>query len=61
MPPNLPRTGVLDKNYTDRSNRSWIFRTCGTPTALSGGKSLFRRCGMFGYDYVLSIEHEGTA
>ncbi len=60
-PANLPRTGVLDtKNYTDERNRSWIFRTCGYGHGSEWWKEFVSTLRMFGYDYVLSIEHEDS-
>jgi sugar phosphate isomerase/epimerase len=58
---NLPRTGVLDtKNYTDERNRGWIFRTCGYGHDARWWKEFVSTLRMFGYDYVLSIEHEDS-
>jgi sugar phosphate isomerase/epimerase len=58
---NLPLTGVLDtKKYTDEANRAWIFRTCGYGHAYQWWKEFISTLRMFGYDYVLSIEHEDT-
>src|SRR2546423_4927277 len=58
---NLPKTGVLDtKLYTDEANRSWIFRTCGYGHGETWWKEFISTLRMFGYDYVLSIEHEDT-
>ena len=58
---NLPQTGVLDtKNYTDERNRSWIFRTCGYGHGAEWWKEFVSTLRMFGYDYVLSIEHEDS-
>jgi sugar phosphate isomerase/epimerase len=58
---NLPITGVLDtKKYTDERNRAWIFRTCGYGHAFQWWKEFVSTLRMFGYDYVLSIEHEDT-
>jgi sugar phosphate isomerase/epimerase len=60
-PVNLPRTGVLDtKNYTDERNRGWIFRTCGYGHDARWWKEFVSTLRMFGYDYVLSIEHEDS-
>jgi sugar phosphate isomerase/epimerase len=60
-PVNLPRTGVLDtKSYTDERNRSWIFRTCGYGHDEGWWKEFISTLRMFGYDYVLSIEHEDS-
>ena len=58
---NLPLTGVLDtKNYTDERNRAWIFRTCGYGHGAEWWKEFISTLRMFGYDYVLSIEHEDS-
>src|SRR5579863_853664 len=58
---NLPKTGVLDtKKYTDERNRSWIFRTVGYGHAFGWWKEFISTLRMYGYDYVLSIEHEDT-
>lgn len=60
-PANLPRTGVLDtKLYTDERNRGWIFRTCGYGHGAEWWKEFVSTLRMFGYDYVLSIEHEDS-
>ena len=60
-PANLPRTGVLDtKPYTDEINRSWIFRTCGYGHGAEWWKEFVSTLRMFGYDNVLSIEHEDS-
>jgi sugar phosphate isomerase/epimerase len=58
---NLPRTGVLDtRKYSDERNRAWIFRTCGYGHAYAWWTEFISTLRMFGYDYVLSIEHEDT-
>ena len=58
---NLPLTGVLDtKPYTDERNRGWIFRTCGYGHDAGWWKEFASTLRMFGYDYVLSIEHEDS-
>jgi sugar phosphate isomerase/epimerase len=58
---NLPRTGVLDtKPYTQERDRSWIFRTCGYGHGTDFWSELISTLRMFGYDYVLSIEHEDS-
>ena len=60
-PSNLPRTGVLDtKPYTDERNRGWIFRTCGYGHGAEWWKEFVSTLRMFGYDGVLSIEHEDS-
>ncbi len=61
FPANLPLTGVLDtKPYTDERNRSWIFRTCGYGHSAEWWKEFVSTLRMFGYDGVLSIEHEDS-
>lgn len=58
---NLPRTGVLDtKRYTDERNRTWIFRTVGYGHAYQWWTEFVSTLRMFGYDYVVSIEHEDS-
>lgn len=58
---NLPMTGVLDtKKYTDEKNRSWIFRTVGYGHSNQWWTEFISTLRMFGYDYVLSIEHEDS-
>lgn len=58
---NLPRTGVLDtKPYIDERHRGWIFRTCGYGHGAEWWKEFISTLRMFGYDYVLSIEHEDS-
>jgi sugar phosphate isomerase/epimerase len=58
---NLPLTGVLDtKPYTDERARSWIFRTCGYGHGAEWWSEFISTLRMFGYDSVLSIEHEDS-
>ncbi len=58
-PANLASTGVLDtKSYTDARNRGWIFRACGYGHDAGWWREFVSTLRMFGYDYVLSIEHE---
>lgn len=58
---NLPMTGVLDtKQYTDERNRSWIFRTVGYGHGAEWWTEFISTLRMYGYDYVLSIEHEDS-
>ncbi len=60
-PANLVRTGVLDtKPYTDERHRAWIFRTCGYGHGAGWWKEFVSTLRMFGYDGVLSIEHEDS-
>jgi sugar phosphate isomerase/epimerase len=58
---NLARSGVLDtKPYSDERNRAWIFRTCGYGHGEQWWREFTSTLRMFGYDYVLSIEHEDS-
>ena len=58
---NLPKTGVLDtKKYTDEQNRSWIFRTVGYGHGAEWWSEFISTLRMYGYDYVLSMEHEDS-
>jgi sugar phosphate isomerase/epimerase len=58
---NLPLTGVLDtKPYTEERRRGWIFRTCGYGHGAEWWKEFVSTLRMFGYDNILSIEHEDS-
>ena len=58
---NMPKTGVLDtKPYTDERDRSWIFRTVGYGHSAEWWSEFISTLRMYGYDYVLSIEHEDS-
>jgi sugar phosphate isomerase/epimerase len=58
---NLPLTGVLDtKSYSDERHRGWVFRTCGYGHGAEWWKEFISTLRMFGYDYVMSIEHEDS-
>lgn len=60
-PANLVRTGVLDtKPYTEERDRSWIFRTCGYGHGAEWWSEFISTLRMFGYDSVISIEHEDS-
>jgi sugar phosphate isomerase/epimerase len=60
-PRNLPMTGVLDtKKYTDERNRAWIFRTIGYGHGAEWWGEFISTLRMFGYDYVISVEHEDS-
>ncbi len=60
-PDNLPRTGVLDtKPYTEERERAWIFRTCGYGHGAEWWRQFVSALRMYGYDSVISIEHEDT-
>jgi len=56
---NLPMAGVLDtKKFTDERNRSWIYRTVGYGHDAGWWSEFISTLRMYGYDYVLSMEHE---
>jgi sugar phosphate isomerase/epimerase len=56
---NLPATGVLDtESYMDERHCSWIFRTSGHGHEADWWKEFVATLRMYGYDDVLSIEHE---
>ena len=58
---NLPASGVLDtKPYTDERNRAWIFRSVGYGHSFGWWKEFISTLRMYGYDDVLSIEHEDS-
>ena len=58
---NLPLCGVLDtKPYTQVRERSWVFRTCGYGHGSEWWNEFISTLRMYGYDYVLSIEHEDS-
>lgn len=60
-PNNMERAGVLDtKPYTDERNRSWTFRTCGYGHGAEWWSEFISTLRMYGYDNVLSIEHEDS-
>ena len=60
-PANMPKTGVLDtKPYTEERDRSWIFRTVGYGHSAEWWSEFISTLRMYGYDYVLSIEHEDS-
>ncbi len=60
-PANLPKVGVLDtKPYTQERDRSWIFRTVGYGHGQEWWNEFISTLRMYGYDNVLSIEHEDS-
>ena len=60
-PANLPHTGVLDtKPYSEERQRAWMFRTCGYGHGADWWTEFISTLRMFGYDNVLSIEHEDS-
>jgi sugar phosphate isomerase/epimerase len=48
------------KAYTDERNRAWIFRTCGYGHGEEWWREFISTLRMFGYNEVLSIEHEDS-
>jgi DNA-(apurinic or apyrimidinic site) lyase len=53
--------GVLDTtDYTEESERSWLFRTVGYGHGESHWKDVVSALRMVGYDGALSIEHEDS-
>ncbi len=60
-PHNSGITGNLDiKSYGDEQNRSWIFRTVGYGHGDEFWKPFVSMLRTYGYDGVLSIEHEDS-
>jgi sugar phosphate isomerase/epimerase len=58
---NLQRTGVLDtKPYSQERDRAWIFRTCGYGHGAEWWTEFISTLRLYGYDSVLSIEHEDS-
>jgi sugar phosphate isomerase/epimerase len=58
-PNNSGRNGNLDtKSYGEITKRSWVFRSVGYGHTLGWWKDFCSTLRAFGYDYVLSIEHE---
>jgi len=54
-----PRNGYLDaRPYTDLNRRAWSFRTCGDGHGAEFWKPFVSMLRRYGYDHVLSIEHE---
>ena len=54
-----PLNGYLDaRDYSDLKNRSWTFRTCGYGHGEEFWKPFVSMLRRYGYDGVLSIEHE---
>jgi sugar phosphate isomerase/epimerase len=53
--------GVLDtKHYGDEAKRAWIFRTVGYGHGEDVWRDIISTLRMYGYDGVLSIEHEDS-
>jgi sugar phosphate isomerase/epimerase len=58
---NIAKNGRLDaKNYSERQNRSWLFRTVGYGHSEAYWKEIISALNLAGYDFVISIEHEDT-
>ncbi|MBL8047264.1 MAG: TIM barrel protein [Chthonomonas sp.] len=58
-PLNSGRNGNLDtKSYGAIHARSWVFRSCGFGHGVEWWRSFVSTLRTFGYDHVLSIEHE---
>ena len=58
-PINTAFTGALDtKHYADVQKRSWVFRTVGYGHGRDFWAEFVSTLRAFGYDGVLSIEHE---
>lgn len=56
-----PRNGYLDaRRYDDLKRRSWVFRTCGYGHGDEFWKPFVSTLKRYGYDGVLSIEHEDS-
>lgn len=56
---NMRRNGVLETlPYKQVRERSWNFRTCGYGHGESVWRAIVSELRKYGYDYVLSIEHE---
>ncbi len=53
--------GTLDaRSYGDLTQRSWVFRTCGYGHGEEFWKPFVSMLRRYGYDHVLSIEHEDS-
>jgi len=58
---NEGHVGVLDiKSYGDVKNRGWVFRTVGYGHGDDFWKPFISTLALYGYDGVLSIEHEDS-
>ncbi|USK56278.1 sugar phosphate isomerase/epimerase [Cytobacillus solani] len=57
--PNTNRNGLTDMtSYSDMQNRSWYFRTVGFGHDAKVWADIISTLRLYGYDYVVSIEHE---
>lgn len=56
---NINMHGLFDiQPYEDLTHRAWIFRTVGYGHDLKTWSDIVSALRMYGYDYVVSIEHE---
>ncbi len=56
---NTNRNGLTDMtSYSDMQNRSWYFRTVGFGHDSKVWADIISTLRLYGYDYVVSIEHE---
>lgn len=56
---NVNRNGLTDMtSYSDMQNRAWYFRTVGFGHAPKDWADMISMLRLYGYDYVVSIEHE---
>ncbi len=56
---NMNRNGLTDMTpYSDMQNRAWYFRTVGFGHAQKDWADMISTLRLYGYDYVVSIEHE---
>nr|WP_246593757.1 sugar phosphate isomerase/epimerase [Evansella tamaricis] len=57
--PNMNRNGLTDMtSYSYMQNRSWYFRTVGFGHDTKVWADIISALRLYGYDYVVSIEHE---
>lgn len=57
--PNTNKNGLTDMtSYSDMQNRAWYFRTVGFGHAGKEWADMISTLRLYGYDYVVSIEHE---
>ncbi|PSL41460.1 sugar phosphate isomerase/epimerase [Planomicrobium soli] len=57
--PNMNRNGLTDMtDYSQMQDRSWYFRTVGFGHDLKTWADIISTLRLYGYDYVVSIEHE---
>ncbi|WP_096274270.1 sugar phosphate isomerase/epimerase family protein [Paucisalibacillus globulus] len=57
--PNVNKNGFTDMtSYSDMQNRAWYFRTVGFGHDAKEWADMISTLRLYGYDYVVSIEHE---